>query len=182
MRKWNAIISGVMLILFLVHAVAGAIELMGLYDGLNQFVSIVAWMLTFCMVIHILLGIRLTCDTIRACRKSGVSYFRENKLFWARRISGFAIVLFMIFHMVIFYGRSVDGVYRLHFFGKAELITQIFLVLSVALHVLTNVKPSLIALGIRSLKDYAVDLLIALSVFLIFMGAAFFIYYIRWQV
>lgn len=182
MRKWNAVISGLMVALFLVHAVSGALELMGLYADMNAFVSTAAWALAACMLFHVVIGVKLTIDTIRACKKSGVSYFRENKLFWARRISGSAIVLFMIFHIVIFSGREVNGAYRLRFFGAAELVTQIFLVLSIALHVLTNVKPSLIALGIKNLKEYAVDLLIVLSLFFIFAGAAFFIYYIRWQI
>ena len=180
MRKWNAVISGLMLILFLAHAIMGGMELIGLYEGLNTIVSKIAWALLFLVFLHLVIGIKLTVDTLSACKKSGISYFKENKLFWVRRISGFAIALFIVFHVIIFMGRETGNGYRLHFFGMAELITQIFLVLSIALHVLANLKPSLIAFGIKEWKEYAADILFVLSVFLIFMGIAFFIYYMRW--
>ncbi len=181
MRKWNAILSGLILVLFLFHAIAGSLGLMSMNSGGGIFLSVLPWILVGCIALHTLIGIKLTIDTLRACRKSGVSYFKENKLFWARRISGFAIFLLMFFHIILFKGHNAGGAYRLNFFGAAQLTTQILLVLSIAVHVLTNVKPSLIAFGRKSLKKYALDILIALSILFIFMGIAFFIYYLRWQ-
>ena len=181
MRKWNAILSGLILVLFLFHAIAGSLGLMSMNSGGGLFLSILPWILLGCIILHTIIGIKLTIDTLRACKKSGVSYFKENKLFWARRISGFAIFLLILFHVFLFMGHSVDGAYRLNYFGTAQLATQVLLVLSIAVHVLTNVKPSLIALGMKSLKKYALDILIALSVLFIFMGIAFFIYFMRWQ-
>lgn len=181
MRKWNAVLSAVTLVLFLFHAIGGALGLMSLNSGGKSLMSVLSWVLVGCVVLHALIGIKLTIDTCRACKKSGVSYFRENKLFWARRVSGLAIFLFIFFHVMLFMGREVNGAYRLNYFGTAQFVMQLLLVLSIAVHVLTNVKPSLIAFGIKSLKEYAVDLLIALSVLFIFMGAAFFVYYMRWQ-
>jgi hypothetical protein len=55
------------------------------------------------------------------------------------------------------------------------------MVISIAVHVITNVKPSLISLGIRSLREYAVDILLVMSLLLLIAGAAFVVYYLRWM-
>ena len=180
MRKWNALISMIILVLFLVHAAAGGMQLLGALPGGDRLLTLAARALMTLIVIHVLIGIRLTADTLKAMKRSGVSYFRENKVFWIRRISGFAVFIFMIFHLLIFSGKN-DGVYRLKFFGGMQLATQILLALSTAVHVVTSIKPLMLALGGRKLKDYAVDILLIASVLLLFAGAAFIIYYLRWN-
>lgn len=181
MRKWNAILSMCIMILFLIHAVAGGFQLMGLLPGGIGILSVLAKALVVLIVIHTFIGVKLTWDSILACRKSGVSYFKENRLFWARRISGFAIFIFMLIHVMLFLGKN-DGVYRLNFFGTFQLITQILMVISVAVHVITNINPLIISFGIKSLKEYAVDILIVLSGILLFTGAGFVVYYLRWLI
>lgn len=181
MRKWNAVISIAILILFLLHAVAGGFQMMGLLPGGIQVLSVAAWIMTGLIVLHVLIGIKLTVDSLVACKKSGASYFKENKLFWARRISGFAVMLFILLHVLIFLG-SNDGVYRLNYFGTIQLIGQLLLVVSLMVHVISNVKPLLISFGIKKLMDYAPDILLILGGVLLFTGAAFLIYYIRWKV
>ena len=74
-----------------------------------------------------------------------------------------------------------DGVYRLNYFGTIQLVSQILLVISLIVHVISNVKPVLIAFGMKKLKDYAPDLLLILGGVLLFTGIAFVIYYIRWK-
>lgn len=180
MRKWNAIISAGILILFLVHGVAGAFQMVGVFPGGSAVLKWISWVMMGLMTLHTLIGAKLTRDTILACRKSGASYFKDNKLFWARRISGLAIFVLIFFHVALFMGRNT-GVYRLNYFGGAQLVLQILLVLSIAVHVITNVNPLLIAFGMKKVKEYAVDILIVLSVLLMFAGLAFFVYYIRWS-
>ncbi|MBR1691736.1 MAG: pilus assembly protein PilX [Lachnospiraceae bacterium] len=180
MRKWNAALSMGIVVLFFVHAVTGGFQLMGIMPGGSPLLSALSWILAALLLLHAAVGVKLTADTIRACKKSGVLYFKGNKLFWARRVSGFAIFMFMLFHVALFLGKN-EGAYRLKDFGGVQLAMQLFLVASVAVHVITNVKPMLIALGIRSLKEYAGDILLILSVLLIFTGLAFFIYYLRWN-
>ena len=142
--------------------------------------TVLARALVVLMALHMAIGIKLTADTVIACRKSGVSYYKENKLFWARRISGFAIFVFMILHLAVFMGKTGGNV-RLKYFGVFELLGQILLVISVAVHVITNVKPMMISFGIKSLKEYSIDILVVLSVLMLFAGAAFLIYYLRWN-
>ncbi len=180
MRKWNTLISLLVILLFVFHAVFGGFQLAGIMEGGSALMQVTAWLMLGLIILHALIGCVLTGQTLKAVRKSGVSYFKENKLFWARRISGFAILLFILFHVLIFIGRN-EGAFRLNYFGTAQLISQILLVITVAVHVITNVKPVLIAAGIPGLKKYAVDILLVLAILLLLSGAAFVIYYLRWR-
>lgn len=178
MRKANAVITAVMMLLFVVHGVMGAFQLIGVGDTWHK---IIAWSAAALCVIHALIGVKYTVDTLKASKKAGVSYFKENRLFWARRMSGFAVLLMLFFHIWAF-TTAVDGATRLLPFGTFRLVTQIFLIICIAVHVITNVKPLLISFGIKSLKKYAFDILFVVSILLLFMAAAFLIYYLRWNV
>lgn len=181
MRKWNAIVCLLILVLLGIHAVGGGFQLMGIIDGGNSVLTYLAWTMGALLVVHVLFGIKLTIDSIIAGRKSGQFYLRENALFWARRISGIAVLLFVVCHLLIFYVSS-SGVYRLHDFGAVQLATQILLVVSLLVHLLTNIRPLLISFGIGGLRIYVKDILLILAVLLLFTGAAFLVYYLRWNV
>ena len=180
MRKWNAILSMAILALFLLHAVVGGFQLMGLLPGGLNVMTVLAYVMLALIALHTLIGIKLTVDSLMAAKKAGVSYWKENRLFWARRISGFSIMALLFFHLTAF-GDYSGAAYRLQWFDTAKLVTQLLLVAAIALHVISNVKPMLISFGIRSLKDRAGEILLILSVLLLFMAAAFIVYYIRWN-
>ncbi len=177
MRRFNAILTAVILLLFLLHAILGSFQLIGVG---NTAVKAAAWVAAVLILIHAVIGVKYTVDTLRVWRKTGVSYFRENRLFWARRVSGFAVMVLLFFHFTAF-GENSGSVYRLKYFGTAELSVQVLLAAAIALHVLTNVKPMLISFGIRGLKARAADLLLVLSVLILFFAAAFIVYYLRWN-
>ncbi|MBR1851759.1 MAG: pilus assembly protein PilX [Lachnospiraceae bacterium] len=181
MRKANAVISMAILVLLVIHAVAGGFQLMGVLSGGNQVLAVLSWIMTGLIALHIIIGVKLTIDTVRAIRKSGVSYPRENRIFWARRISGFAVMLFVFCHIAIFLGPSGE-VYRLTVFEEGQLATQILLVLSIAVHVLTNIKPLLISFGIKGFRVYVKDVLFILAIVMLFGGIAMVVYYLRWNV
>ena len=181
MRKWNAILSMGILALFLIHAIAGSFQLSGFIHGGSAIMEKIARAMVCLIFIHFVIGIKLTADTVKAVKKSGTSYFKENKLFWIRRISGFAVMLFVIFHIMIFLGTN-NGAYRLNLFEGIQLSSQLLLVLSVAVHVVTNIKPLMISIGAKSYKMFLTDIILVLSVLLVFMGAAFIVYYLRWNV
>ena len=181
MRKYNAVLSMGILALFLVHAIAGGLQMAGFLPGGSQVMKVLAWVMLGLIAVHIGIGCKLTADTLRAIKKSGASYFKENQLFWLRRISGFAIMIFIVCHLVIFMGNSADGVVRLHLFEGAQLTTQILLVVSIAVHVLTNIRPLMLALGAKRYKTVLLDCLVVLSALLLASGIAFIIYYIRWN-
>ena len=178
MRKWNAVLTAAILLLFLAHAVFGSVLLIGPY---TKAAKALAHPLATLIVIHIILGVKLTADTLRVWKKTGVSYFSENRLFWARRISGLAIMVLMLFHLGAF-GRMVNGVYEMIPFSPPRLAAELLLVFSLAVHVTANVRPMLISLGVRRLKGAAGGILFVLSLLLLVATAAFILYYFEWNV
>ena len=177
MRKWNACLTAAILLLFLVHGILGSFQLFGLGDTAAKTIARVAEGLIY---IHALIGLKLTVDTLRVRKKTGVGYFKENALFWARRISGFAILVLMAFHFNAF-GETSGALYRLKVFDGLKLATQLLLVMTIALHIITNVKPALISFGIKSWRARTGEILVILSVLLLVMAAAFIVYYLRWN-
>ena len=177
MRKFNAILAMVITLLFIIHGVLGALTLTGV--GHINFKAL-AWIMLGLIVLHAIIGTFLTIQSLIICKKTGAPYFKENSLFWARRISGFAIILFIFFHTTAF-GYTTYGVYRLKYFSAFKLATQLLLLASVSVHLITNIKPALIAFGIKKLKPRASDILLFLAILLVFMAVSFIIYYIRWN-
>ena len=182
MRRANAILTAAISGLFLVHLIGGSLELAGLVKGGSAVYSFLSRLMVVLTAVHAVIGIKLTADTIRISRKAGVSYFKENRLFWTRRISGAALILFMVIHVVIFLGRHKEGVYLLRYFGAFELATQILMVAALLIHLLTNIRPLKIAFGLTDKGNVQTDILFVLAVLLLLAGAAFVIYFIRWQV
>ena len=177
MRKFNAVLSLAILILFLIHGIFGSFLMLG--PG-STAVKSIAWIDMGLIALHAAIGVKLTVDTLIIQRKSGVSYFKENKLFWARRISGFAVMALLFFHLTAF-GKTADGVYRLYLFDFMKLLTQILLVAAVGTHVISNLRPMLISFGIKSFKDHIGEILIVISLVILFMAAALAVYFLRWK-
>ncbi|MBQ4249911.1 MAG: pilus assembly protein PilX [Clostridia bacterium] len=177
MRRVNAVLAMAILVMFLIHAVLGALQLIGFGTvTMRAF----AWIMMALVIVHVVISTVLTVKSIMTGRETGAFYFRENRLFWARRISGFAVMVLLFFHVAAF-SYTDAGVYRLAWFTTARLITQLLLVASIGVHVISSIKPMLISFGIKSLKERAPEILVALSFILLFAAAAFIIYYIRWN-
>ena len=160
MRKINGIISGVVLALFVLHGVLGALNLMNIAPVIVKALS--RTMLAL-IGVHALISIGLSVKAVVTAA-----------------ISGALIMLLVFFHMTAF-GYTSGGVFRLVPFDVFRLITQLLFLLSVALHIITNVKPMLITFGVRKLRPKAGDILFFVSAALLFMAVGFIIYYIRWQ-
>lgn len=181
MRKVNALLSMGILVLLLIHMLIGAMQLAGILAGGSLLMKILAWVMLAMLAMHVLIGIRLTADTLRAVKHAGASYFKENLAFWVRRISGMAVLAFAACHVVIFLGTTQDGAFRLHLFAGAELATQLLLVASVAVHVLTNLRPLMISLGVKGFRSILPDVLAILAALLLAAGLGFLAYFIRWN-
>lgn len=181
MRRANAVITALIMVLLLIHMILGGFQLAGLMPGGNPLTQGSALLMLALICVHTVLGVILAVKSVKLLKRSGTHYFKENKLFWLRRVSGFAVMLFVAVHVLIFLGRHNEtGAYRLTFFGPLQLCTQILMIVSIALHVISNVRPMMISFGIRSYKDLGIDIMLILSVLLILAGAAFVVYYIRW--
>lgn len=177
MRKFNSILTAVIMVLFIVHGFLGALNM------LDAAVVITKHMARFMLVliaVHTVLSCVLTVQAIRTWKVTKAPYFKENTLFWARRISGIAIMILLAFHVTAFMSTSSDS-FALSFFDGFRLAANILLVVSIAVHVITNVKPVLISFGIRSLRPRAGDILFFLSILLVLFIVGFIVYYIRWN-
>ena len=177
MRKWNGIITAMIMVLFLVHAIMGSFQLMGVGSTAMKGAARAAIVL---VLLHTAISAKLTLDTMRTLRRTGAPYLRQNWLFWARRLSGFILLVLLAFHMMAFADRSGAG-YRLKMFDQTKLATQILLIIALGIHLTANIRPALITFGIRGLRKKAGHILFALSVLLLFMAAAMIIYYLRWS-
>lgn len=177
MRRFNAILAMLTLALFVIHGVMGALNLMNVAPLVSKGLSYT--MLTL-IALHACISVFYTVKTIVGNIRTKAPYLRQNRLFWARRISGVMIMVMIFFHLTAF-DTAEGGVFRLLPFDGTRLTAQLLLVASVAVHIITNVKPALIAFGVRRLKPRAGDVLFFLSAALLFMAAGFIIYYIRWH-
>lgn len=176
MRKLNMFLVLGMLVTFLIHAVSGSLLILGADADAKKTAARIC--IGF-IAAHILVSVILTVQTLIVRKKAGAGYFKENKLFWARRISGFAVIIPLIMHLVIFRSSS-EPAYRLQVFTAGRLASQILLAAALAIHVLTNIRPVLISFGLRDTKRTAADILLILAAVLLMAAIAFAVYFARW--
>lgn len=155
----------------------GSFMLLGIGSSAGK---VLAWIGVVLLIVHTVIGIILTVQTIRKSKENENNYLKQNAVFWARRASGLAILILLFFHIGLF-GEVQDGVYILFPFTTAKLITQILLVAAFFIHIFINVRPLLISLGIINYKERRGDIYLILSVLLLFITGAVIIYYIGWQ-
>lgn len=180
MRKWNALISVLILALFIVHAVSGTYQMAGILPGGSSFRKVLAFVMLVLLILHALIGTILGIETVKAMKKSGVFYLRENQAFFAQRISGFAMLLFILVHLLIFYVKDSPK-FVLHDFGVQQLTVSILLVACLVVHLVFGIRQLLISLGIRSFSEILADVLFVVSVVLLLSAIAFLIYFYRWN-
>lgn len=181
MRMINAFVTAGIMILFVLHLFWGVFIMLGAVSGGSTLFSFISYLMTALVAVHLMIGCKLTYDTVKAVRRSEASYTSRNRLFWIRRISGFATAIFMAVHVWLFQGINEDGAFRLHHFDTLALVTQLLMVLSLAVHILTNIRPLKIALGIEDTRNFRTDILIMLSAALLLSAIGFVLYLIRWR-
>ena len=177
-RALNAVLAVAMIALFAVHSVGNGLQMIGI--GLVQ-PRAVSYALLATTLAHIVIGIVLTIATLRAQREAGVSYFGANKRFWAVRLTGLAIVVLVLLHLVVFWLPDSWPIH-LNAFGAPELVYSILLVAAIAVHVMASMQPLMISLGIGSPQGRAIDAIVVLAVIVLIAAVAFAIYFLRWSV
>ena len=180
LRKLNAILGPVMIVLLLFHGITGAFQLTSLMPGGSVIRSILTLVLVVCVVIHAVLGTILTVESLVIWHRAGVSYFKNNEAFWIRRITGFAMIILIVYHVLVFSGTSGEA-FRLNSFGGLQLAAHILLALILAVHLIMNIQPLMIALGIENRK-FIKDVMIVLSILMLLFALGFVAYYLRWNV
>ncbi len=177
LRAVNAVVSALMMLLFLVHGVGNALQLLGVGSALSQALS---WTLVGLCVVHVAIGVVLTADTLRTQREAGASYPTRNTRFWAVRVSGAALALLILAHVLIFL-KPTGMALRLPPFLEPQLALSVLLVATLAVHVLANMEPLMVSLGVGPSRERAGDLVFVLAVLLLVMAAGFVVYYLRWS-
>lgn len=177
MRKLNMFVVIAMLVTFLAHGIMGSFKLFGADANTLKHVARLGVGL---VVVHMVIVTILTVKTLYARHKSGAGYFKGNGLFWTRRLSGFAVIIPLVMHLTIFTTTNSDA-FRLEVFNTGRLISQILLVVTLLVHVISNIRPLFIGLGIKGFKRYLADILLVLSIILFVFAVAFAVYYIRWM-
>lgn len=178
MRKLNGILARVVVVLFLIHAVMGCFMLQG-RSSVSCFPLTILLLVT--VIAHAILGVIATIKAVRSGGSSGKWYFRQNKAFWIKRISGVSILLLLIFHMSV-YVTSSNGVYFLKEFTWVSLVSQLLFVLAIFVHLYVSIEGMLIAKGILQYKERKKDWLLVLSVFMLMIAATIIMYYVQWQI
>lgn len=181
MRRVNAYLALTILLLLAIHAVTGTFKLVGMSSAVSAVLKALSYLMAALISIHAVIGVKLMVDTARARRRSGAGYWRENATFHVRRISGLAILLLAGYHAILFMGRQGVG-YRLNDFGGVQLAASILLVLALVIHVATNIRPLMIALGATRARHFLMDVLLVLSILMLVCAIAFIVYYLRWNV
>ena len=177
MRRCNMFLVMGIVATFLLHAIMGATLLLG---GSNSALKVVARICLTLVAAHIVITGILTFRTLKAIGRSGRGYFKENKMFWVRRLSGLAMLIPLIMHLTIFTAHSA-GAYRLTAFTTGRMISQLLLVITLGLHIITNIRPLMISLGLNRGKGLRVDIILILSAVLLMFSIAFLVYYLRWM-
>lgn len=166
MRKWNTILSVLMLLIFMIHGIMGSFMLNGVGSSAGK---LLAW-----------IGVILTVQSLQTAKQSGKRYLKQNVIFWARRASGMAILILLLFHIGLF-GKVQNGTYILFPFTTVKMVTQLLFVAAIFVHIFINIRPLLVSLGIISYKERRSDIYLILSVLLLFIAGAVILYYIGWQ-
>lgn len=177
MRKWNNILSRIIIFLFLLHALMGSLMLLGL--STISF-KILSYILLFAVILHGILGIVSTFTAVKTGSKSKW-YFKQNAAFWTKRISGIAILFLLIFHVTA-YTTSVDGRFFLKEFTFLKIAEQILLILAIFIHLAVSIKSMLIAKGIVKFKEKTFDWMLILSVMTLLFVISVVSYYIQWRI
>lgn len=174
MRKINSILSIVVFSIFVLHMIAGGLLMANAIPYIPALHHSLSGLLAAAALLHTVIAVKLTADTLVAVKKSGVSYMKENTIFWARRASGFAVMAFIIVHSLIFiFEKGEPGS-----FTPAELACSIMLSVSVLVHVVTNIRPLMTALGRSGRGKAAVTAIFVVSLPVLISAAAFVVYFI----
>ena len=179
MRKINAILGPVLIVLLLIHSISGSFQLSSIISASNLR-TVLSYVLLGVTGLHTVIGIILTIQTLNACKRAGTHYFKNNESFWIRRVSGLAIVLLVIYHVIVFTGTQGEA-FRLNSFGILQVIAHIVLALALAIHLMFNIRPLCIAFGLENRK-FIKDAAVILAIVMLAAAIAFIYYYLRWNV
>ena len=177
MRASNAMLSVLLLVLLLVHAVAGGFVMLGINGSTAKILS---WSTLVLAAIHAAFGIIFTVDAVMNSCSGSFKYLKANASFWAVRISGIALLLLLCFHVGAF-GTQRSGQFVLFEFTLLRLITHLLMVAALGVHILSALRPMLTAAGLGKGLRISPSLMMFLSVMTLFFAVSVITYYVMWN-
>lgn len=91
----------------MIHGIMGSFMLNGVGSSAGK---LLAWIGVGILVVHTVIGVILTVQSLQTAKQSGKMYLKQNAIFWARRASGLAILILLFFHIGLF-GKVQNGTY-----------------------------------------------------------------------
>ena len=105
-----------------------------------------------------------------------LSRFEDNSFDY---VLDFCILCSLYFHFGMF-GTTVDGKFELLPFTTIKLIDMLVLVISLLIHIGINIRSLLVSMGIFAPKRRRWDIVLVLSVILVFIAVSLILYYLSW--
>ena len=164
MRKINTIIVLIIMLLLIDHTVFACMHLLGMNAGV---LKPLAMMMLLFTVIHAIVSLLVTIKAEKVGISTKARYNKENRQFWSRRVSGVLVLVLALLHghMMMKNGNGVPRIARMpKVFGLATPL----LIVCIWIHLLTNVKPLLISLGVRNQDKKERIIKVLLTVLFIF--------------
>ena len=172
MRKINTILVLIILLLLTDHAIFGSLHSLGTGASVLRPMAHTMFGLVF---IHALISLAVTVKAEKAGIVTGTRYNKENREFWNRRVTGVLILILGMTHAFLMM-RNEMGVPRIAFAPRIFEFTTPLLICMIYLHILTNIRPLLISLGIKNIDKKEKIIKVILTVIMAF--AMFSILYV----
>ena len=163
MRKINTIVVLLIMVLLLDHALFASLNSVGIGNGV---IPALAHTFLTLVLIHALISLLITIRAEKAGFVTGARYNKENAAFWNRRVTGVAILVLAITHASLMQ-RNETGRRNIASMPKIFEFTLPLLIVCVYLHVLSNIRPLLIALGARNIDKKEKIIKVLFSVFML---------------
>ena len=164
MRKTNTILVLIIMLLFVDHVIFGSLHSLGTGASvIRPFAQIMLGL----VLIHAIISLIVTVKAEKAGFKTGARYNKENREFWNRRVTGVLIILFGITHAYLM-ARNERGVPRIASAPRIFQLTTPLLIISIYFHILSNIRPLLISLGIRNIDKKEKIIRAVLTILLLF--------------
>jgi hypothetical protein len=167
-----------MLFAFLLHAIFGSLEFIGVWSKTIQTLTMVfAFIFLGLFITHAVIGMILGYRSIDNIDKTKTPYFRENKTFWIRWFSGVALTFIAIGHVIIFLGIMFNW-WAMPNVMTLMLIVDIFLGLSLLFHLFSSMKSFLIDWGIDTNKIASLAIAVCVVLLCAYLITSFVIFYV----
>ena len=175
MKKVNSVISLLLIIMVFVHGIFASLLMIGVIEKPNPIPAVICLVL---LLIHIILSIKLTVKTVKDAMSSGDKYEVENKMFVIRRLSGVIMVLLLIAHLVFYFGPQIEN-FTSTPFTVVQLVLLILLVISLIVHIVTNIRPLMVSLGVVSSDAIRAVLCIFVTSALLLMATSSVVFFLK---